>query len=229
MSSLSKIEGILSALGYDHGTIGEIKVSDENDILSISFKITKAERKAVVADPVEQKEIQQATRKLFNERMQEMRGDSNPLNKARTFQELCESGSTGIKYDPEKNKVVEEKPRIIFSDEAPKKKGRWKTSTPRVMLRNVYFQSYEGAKKFANEYERDFEYTYAQTKGKASLDKFTITKNTDCDELYKKGYRFLLKFRMNGKIFDTLEGVENLKRPEKGSKTGTHCVRYKEE
>ena len=229
MSSLSKIEGILSAFGYDNGTIGEIKVSDENDILSISFKITKPKdeeklpwkRPNIV--PTQKDKVSYISKVNITSPVVE-----EPKKKV-TFEEFCKQSSKEVTYDPVSDRIVEGKSKIIFSDEKKAKSSKWKTSTPKVMLRNVYFKSHDDAKEFAENYERDFEYAKSQTIGKDSLEKWTLGKNNDCNELFKKGYGYVLRFRMNGKIFETLEGIENLKKLPKGSKRiGTHCIRYKE-
>ena len=231
MSSLAKIEGILSALGYENGTIGEIKVSDGNDILSISFNINRPKEQEK-EDRIEDIRLPWKD----NKRVSYTSGLNVRVNKPVkeepkkkvTFEEYCKENSKAVTYDPVKEKVVEKQPKPdkkIFDDS--QKANNWKTPTPRVILRKIFFNSYDNAKKFAEEYEKDFEKNDFALKQQTYYRPYDISKNTINDELFKRGYGTILEFRMNGKTFKLLEEMENLKKIE-GGKPGGSCMRYKE-
>ena len=111
--------------------------------------------------------------------------------------------------------------------EKEESKPRWKTPTPRTAMRYIYFHKESEAKKFAKDYEKDFEYAASQTLGSDSIQPYKIRKNHSDNDLYAQGYMWSLEFRMNGRAFQDLEKYENLKKKESGNKPG-HCVRYKE-
>lgn len=105
----------------------------------------------------------------------------------------------------------------------------WKTPKPRSIIRYVFFKSHEEAEKFAKEYEKDFEQNLIMHITN-DLSSYKIKKNVVDNDLYSKGYKWVLSFRMNGKSFGVLEEMENLKKRDRtgSGQGGGACVRYKE-
>lgn len=239
MEIIQKLNGILSTLGYADGEIKDLQVSDDGSTCNISFKITnvkcevKKEQDPFEDDTDDLKDVHLPwsrpnivpTRSNYISKVTPVKVEE-PKKKV-TFEEFCKQGAKEVTYDPVKEEIVEKdnKPKKTIFDDSQESNG-WKTPTPRVILRRVFFKSYELAKKFAEEYERDFEKNDYMLKKETYYKPYNIVKNTVDDKLFKKGYGYFLEFRMNGKTFKLLEATEDLKKLE-GRKHGGACMRYK--
>ena len=95
-------------------------------------------------------------------------------------------------------------------------------SNARPTKRYVYFKSQEEAKAFASEWEGDFE---AHEKKNGAISKYTISRNTKDNDLFKKGYLWVLSFRMGGKTFEAMDSLlPELKKKENKHRGGA-CMR----
>jgi len=97
------------------------------------------------------------------------------------------------------------------------------TPKKRPTKRYIYFKSQETAKEFATEWEDDFE---AHEKKSGSISKYRITRNTTDNELFKRGYMWVLSFRMECKTFEAMEQLlPDLKKNEHKGTRGGPCRR----
>lgn len=226
--NIQKLNSILMTLGYDNGEMIDLQVSDDGSTCNISFKIKNVKCEVKNDDdlkdvhlPWKKPVISNISRNYISKPVEEP--EKKDLSTV-TFEEYCNENSKPVTYDPKKDKVIEKdekklNPRYVRDN------PNWKTPTPRVVLRKVFFKSYDLAKKFANEYEKDFEKNdYAMTK--SVYKPYNIIKNQIDNGMFKKGYGYLIEFRMNGKTFKILEEMEELKKIE-GRKAGGCCLRYK--
>lgn len=206
--SLKKIEDALSVLGYKGEIVG-FDLASEEGYCTVKLKISP-----VGVDILEEEKVK-VERVLPIPELTPFeiycREHAEPV-------EISRAGTDGLKdlKTPEELKGEKES------------KSRWKTPKPRTAMRWVYFKKEAEAKKFAKEYEKDFEYADSQTLGKDSIQPYKIRKNHSDNDLYSMGYMWSLEFRMNGKDFQVLEQCENLKKKTTGNRAG-HCVRYKED
>lgn len=200
--SLKKIEEALKVLGYE-GTVVGFDLASEEGYCTVKLKISPS---AITIDIPDK-----AKTNLMN-----LAAESIEEPKITPFELYCREYGEVPKKSGE------------CTDEQKESKSRWKTPKPRTAMRYVYFKKESAAKKFAKEYEKDFEFADSQTLGKDSLQKYKIRKNHSDNDLYTQGYMWSLEFRMNGKDFQVLEQCENLKKKTTGNRAG-HCVRYKED
>lgn len=209
--SLKKIEDALQLLGFTADEVLGFDLSKEEGYCQVKLKLSPIGIDILDSNKVEVKaEEISAFEKYCKEHPGVVTGSSEKC----TDDELTIINRNGLIYAPMPLEKEESKPR-------------WKTPTPRTAMRYIYFHKESEAKKFANDYEKDFEYAASQTLGKDSIQPYKIRKNHSDNELYAQGYMWSLEFRMNGRTFQDLEKYENLKKKESGNKPG-HCVRYKE-
>ena len=190
--SLKKIEDALKVLGYSGELVG-FDLASEEGYCTIKLKITKTsidilkeEKKSVnVEVPVQSKPVfgSMSNRQSLSEYI--AKGGITELKKT-------ESIPTPVIPTPSSNKkTMEERPRA------------WK--------RFIYFKSSKEAHEFINKYSKDFEIGKTKkTYWNASETKFDLHKNTTNNDLFSKGYLFVLEFSMNGVDFKVLEELENL-------------------
>lgn len=207
---LNKIEAALEALGWS-GEITDVSIKDENGICNVSFSVMK--------EKTDINKIEEDV-KIYPIKTLSSTVENRPL-KSEPKQETLSDYISRINIA---EALKEEKKE----DTTVPAKQKWKTPKPRPVIRYVFFKSKDQAQSFADEYSKDFEYIDAQTmKGTIPAIPYTIKKNKGDQELYSKGYYWILEFRMNGREFETLEACEDLKKKEKSMRGGA-CIRYKE-
>ena len=86
-----------------------------------------------------------------------------------------------------------------------------KEEKPKPWVRNIFFKSKQAALDFADRYQEDFEVGLTKrTYKQASEVRFEIKRNTTENDLFAKGYLFVLEFAMNGADFKAMEELEGL-------------------
>lgn len=207
---LNKIEAALEALGWN-GEITNVSIKDENGVCNVSFSVTKEKSdKNKIEEDVKIYPIKTLSSTVENRQLK-----SEPKQET-LFDYIARANiAEALKEEKKEDTIVPAR-------------QKWKTPKPRPVIRYVFFKSKDQAQSFADEYSKDFEYIDAQTmKGTIPAIPYTIKKNKGDQELYSKGYYWILEFRMNGREFETLEACEDLKKKENSMRGGA-CIRYKE-
>ena len=94
---------------------------------------------------------------------------------------------------------------------------------PRIVKRHIFFRSYNSAQSFVDRYSEDFGLgKVKRTVRGASETHYEIKKNTIENNLYGKGFIYVLVFSMNGLDFGAIEDLEKL---EKYHSDSVRCVR----
>ena len=189
--SLKKIEDALSVLGYTGELVG-FDLASEEGYCTIKLKVSKAG-----IDILNEEKKNVVTQKPVFGSM------SNKINERETISEyIARGGVTELKKTqsaPALVKPVTQKP----VKELEKRPRAWK--------RFIYFKSSKEANGFIDRYSSDFEVGKTKkTYWRASETRFDLRKNTSNNDLFKKGYLFVLEFSMNGVDFKALGDLENL-------------------
>lgn len=238
---VDKIEAILLTLGYSEGEVDKLSINESQDGCDISFHVNKKvmSGKISITDVSEKLENDNSlsTSIIFDNEntLPEERFKSSTLS----FGEYCKKVNSGEINDPNDIFKKESKPAVVDPKKSRKgcntkdyrlapNRSVWKSPKPKTVMRYIYFKSKESAKEFIDQYRSEFELTDGETNKNKAYVPYVLKRNTTENELYSKGYVWLLSFRMNGASFEVLENCENLKKPETKNKT-TKSIRYKEE
>lgn len=191
--SLKKIEDALKVLGYTGELVG-FDLASEEGYCTIKLKVSK-----VSTDISEKKD------ELLKENIPEIKVASKiakpvfgSMSNRQTLSEyIANGGITDIKK-------TESIPTPIQNKEEKR---------PRIVKRHIFFKKYKDAENFVDRYSEDFGLgKVKRTVRTASETHYEIKHNTIENELYKKGYGYVLIFSMNGLDFGAIEDLENLER-----------------
>lgn len=232
---LKKIEGILVALGYDGCDIKDVKVTDLNDQITISFAANKpkVKPKKEEMDSVPASEVKKAIEERKKSIIEEVKESNQATLRSiavpkTTYISKVASVNAEKSSEPVKDSTDEKKKRDMSDYKKSTARYNWKSTVPRAVVRYVFFKTFQKAEDFQEQYKGEFELIKDQRTTKNPT-AYRITKNKSDKYLADMGYNYMLEFHMNGAAFEVLENVEHLKKkPTSGSHRGAACIRYKE-